>query len=249
MVGQLACHETAVGLNAIPPDQKLVFLFLRITHAAGPQTVLSCLDELLQSRNPEIRQSACRMLGALAVQKTIAVAILRSVIYCSRLVSLLHDTNMGVIESAAETLRDITESADSLPANMDAEILDYWAKSNTRVHIHRRSDNIHQRTIGLAILGVPHWEKLMSLLRYHISCIWAVFILAAISEYPDGVRAIAKTGILAYLPELMDDPDREARRIRNTSYNRKSSSGGSSMNLDDCSNNGIGIDLSNPALR
>ncbi|KAJ7707336.1 armadillo-type protein [Mycena rosella] len=198
----------------------------------GAQAVLNanaldCLQHLLQSWSPELRQNACRIASGLAFQEITAAAILRSGLLCRGLVSLLCYGNPGVVESAADALRNIAESANSLLPDVDTEMLvntfgavDLDTQFNEPRRIRggllyslgvKMSD--YQIAPGLAILGGEIWNQLLSLLRHSnlISRAWAVFILATISQYPDGAQAIAATDILAYLPELMAGADCEVQ--------------------------------------
>ncbi|KAJ6506100.1 armadillo-type protein [Mycena vulgaris] len=98
-----ACHGTARGVM----EDAAHTLFWIIRFSEGPQEaiLLDCLPDLLESRNFEVREWTCKMLGDLASHKpTVPMLADSGMKICKRLASILreearHGTPLDVMES------------------------------------------------------------------------------------------------------------------------------------------------------
>ncbi|KAJ7140607.1 armadillo-type protein [Mycena epipterygia] len=190
MIEKLACHEPSAG-------SQLVCLLSRIAQSeAGAWDVVSCLDGLLRSLDPRIRQNACRILGVLTVHNTIAVAIFRHVDCCNRLVCLLDDTNMGVVESAAEVLRTIAQS------EVDAPIV----VSCLHELLQSRDPQIRQNACRmLRVLAVHN----TGIFRSIVFCNWLVSLLddsdlRVIKSVANAIQTIAQSALASMDTEILN---------------------------------------------
>ncbi|KAJ7037105.1 armadillo-type protein [Mycena alexandri] len=195
----------------------------RLCRTAGrsdhPEPFLQCaLPELLESSNAEIRISACKVLGNLALNEPRAVSVLS-------LVPLLSDRHAEVIKQAAHTVGRMVESRDGAQAAVDARVLDYLPKllETSNNEMRRLACTMlgnlsrHRFTVGSVISEIP-WVQLMTLLRrvkphafVHATknngVEYATKALCRLDVWTDGAQAAVQAGVLDCLPSLLRSSD------------------------------------------
>ncbi|KAJ6545852.1 armadillo-type protein [Mycena vulgaris] len=163
-----ARHGTA--LDVMESGAHALFWSIRFSEGAQEAMLLDCLW-LLESRNFEVRKVMCEMLRDLACHKSTAMAVL-SVDPCPELVSLLRDTNIEVIQSAAEALRCIATCPEGALAVVDAKVLDHVAElskspeTDVRIWTCQLLGEVgsHKRMLEPVFTRTP-FNKLVELLR------------------------------------------------------------------------------------
>ncbi|KAJ7488353.1 armadillo-type protein [Mycena latifolia] len=241
-LGELAHHEsTAEAVLRIYPCERIVS-FLRsedsdvlesaiyalawITEwqdgakAAVAANMLDYLTELLGSRNPEVRRWTCTMLAQVANHEYLAVAALDRD-PTMRLVSLLRDDSLYVIESAIFALAVIAENPDGARTAVDANMLDYVSELLKSPNDHTRrwtckmlAHLSFNKSTASLIFRMKPCERLPSLLRDGNTYVVenAIFALAAITECREGSEAAVNEGLLDGVIELLDSPNHHTRR-------------------------------------
>ncbi|KAJ6570801.1 armadillo-type protein [Mycena vulgaris] len=133
--------------------------------------VVECAIELLDSFHTQLRRWACLTLGQLVHQKSTAVAVLE-VKVCVRLVVLLRDEEMTVLESVIYVLSGIAQRPDGAQKIVDAEMVDCIIKllDSPETNIQRWvgiivGDLARHKSTAVAILAVKPCPRLVSLLN------------------------------------------------------------------------------------
>ncbi|KAJ6592551.1 armadillo-type protein [Mycena capillaripes] len=232
ILGGLACHET----TASPAARQLVLIqfsdgnptvvgnaaqaLYQITispegaQAAVDANVLECIAVLVSSPNASVRAWMLDILGGLARHETTASPAAR------RLVSLLHDRNPTVTESAAQALYRITISPEGAQAAVDANVLEYIAEllssPNNSVRkwmCHILGELAHHETTASAVLSAKPCQPLVSLLRSgNLAVIEsAAQVLYRIIILPEGAQATVDANMLEYMAELLLSPNTSIR--------------------------------------
>ncbi|KAJ6522669.1 hypothetical protein DFH09DRAFT_1097057 [Mycena vulgaris] len=163
--------------------------------------LLDHVADLLESRGWYTRFFMCSMLAA----HDGMLATLVGGTHCKQLVSLLG--RRGEDKYVVEALRWIAKSPEGAQAIVDAGIL------NSVNSLLDSSDYVQSNMLGVlasqgstvtSVLRATHSVRLVSRLRD----IWvrdvALSALAQISQYPEGVAAIAATDILRHVSTLME---------------------------------------------
>ncbi|KAJ7479254.1 armadillo-type protein [Mycena latifolia] len=138
--------------------------------AAVAAKAVDYLEDPLASPNMQVRSHTCATLGHLAFYDSTSV----NMKLCPRLVPLLRDTNLDIVQKAAEALFCIAKSPEGAQAAVDAHVLDYVAdlllSPNAGVRqwtcklLVRLASN---KSTVTAIVGVrTHCLRLVSLLGY-----------------------------------------------------------------------------------
>ncbi|KAJ6591307.1 armadillo-type protein [Mycena vulgaris] len=172
--------------------------------------VLDYMATLLGSLNAEICQYTCFLMGRLAKHTSTAPAVLELGL-CGQLVSLLRDKNLEVIKGAAYALCKVSQWPDGAQAAVDAKVLDHVTEllQSQEVWILRFTCELvghlvsHEFTAPATLAATP-WMWLLPCLQSNTDFVRAkaAFALAKTSQQPDGVVALADTGILDDLETL-----------------------------------------------
>ncbi|KAJ7479230.1 armadillo-type protein [Mycena latifolia] len=207
--------------------------------AAVDANVLKFVGNGLNSTYREVRKWTCVLLGALAQHTSISYAILNAKVPMELVFMLRHDEEQNeVIEAAAYALCVIASSPKGAQAALDAKVLrlvekaldlvplaEYtWVANRVPLMLGalRMLERLvsHESTVG-PVLSLDPCGRVVSLLRLlgypklgyntHLLPESAVFALAKISKYPDGVTAIGATDFLAYASRLMEWPDHKVQ--------------------------------------
>ncbi|KAJ6481598.1 armadillo-type protein [Mycena vulgaris] len=239
VVGQLSFHEnTSAAVLGINPCQQLVSLLsdaklvviegaIAALHeisrlpegvqAAVDANVLDCVAKLLESPSIQVRRWTCKMIAELA--QTLAAVVLE-LEPCKKLVSLLRDEDLGIVESALYALSLLTNLPEgrqnAVDANLFGSIVKLLAPSSSS-HVQIRTCMMlgqlaSQETTPVAALRVA-CKRLVPIL-WHTELdvrVGAVSALARISEIPDGIAVIANTVVWAHILDMTKVPDLETQ--------------------------------------
>ncbi|KAJ7838562.1 armadillo-type protein [Mycena leptocephala] len=176
---------------------------------------LQVLDELVQSAIASVRGWTCAMLQNLAWHQSTSTALL-STNACERLVTLLRDEDLGVVNAAAHTLSIIARSAEGTQAVVGAgalEIIVQLLRSSAfEIHLWVCVTlwNVERHEFAVdALLSLNACARLVSLLSDPDLYIHghALYVLDQFSKWPKAATAIAKRNILEHASELTKSPD------------------------------------------
>ncbi|KAJ7479169.1 armadillo-type protein [Mycena latifolia] len=189
--------------------------------AAADAQMIDCLPGLLDSANGEVRSWTCQILGELASHGELTAMAVLDVNPCARLVPLLRDKNMGLVESAIYALRRIAQWRRGCQAAIEAGMLERVAEL-----LHSQNPQVRRRTCetlgrmafnrptAVAVLEVNPCPQLVRLLRdAEVEVIEsACYALCRITELKNGAQAAADANMLEYVPDLLGSPDAQVRR-------------------------------------
>ncbi|KAF7350423.1 hypothetical protein MVEN_01347300 [Mycena venus] len=237
LLGRLAGYEaTAPTVLALKPHKRLgsllstevywaaVFALSQIAlwsqgaEAIVIEMVLDHVPVLLESARPDVRESACTLLGRLASHNSTAPAVLNLRPYLS-LVSSLSDEDSRVIARATYALSQIARwSLEGARTIVNVKALKHVLELLESQSLDVRgwtceligSLASQESTVG-AILEFKLCERLVDLLWEPETRASAVFALCAISEFPNGVGALSDTNISEELQGLSQVSDAETR--------------------------------------
>ncbi|KAJ6523079.1 armadillo-type protein [Mycena vulgaris] len=203
-------HDTALG--AMESSAQALVSSVRFPETPQEEISLDCLLDLLESRNFEVRKFTCEMLGRLACHEYTAMAVL-SVNPCPQLVSLLRDTNIEVIQSAAETLSRIATCPEGARTAVNAKVLDWVAEQHGTQNLEsprRMLENVLSHT-----LDTKHCQQLLSsdLRDNHLKVMTRVLrTLSKIAASPGGALAVVNAKVLDRVAGLFESSNTDVRR-------------------------------------
>ncbi|KAJ6545886.1 armadillo-type protein [Mycena vulgaris] len=203
-------HDTALGVMKSAAQT----LFSIIRFPEGPQEAifLDSLSDLLESRNFKVRTWACEIIARLACHRSNAMAVL-SVNPCTQLVSLLRNTHLEVIRSAAEALSCIATCPEGAQAVVDAKVLDWVAEEHEM-----RNLEWSRRMLGNVLgytLDIKHCQQLVSSelrAKYHQVMTRVLRKLSKIAASPQGALAVVDAKMLDRVAGLFESPNTDVRR-------------------------------------
>jgi len=156
---------------------------------------------LLQSPSVNVREWTCSLVGLLAEHDTTAPAILKPKAACGGLVSLLLDQDSEVIPEATYALFRIARWSDGAQAIVNTKpperIMELLNSSTPDVSewafklLERLGSHELTGVSPILRLEFSDSEQLVSLLRHPATRDRALNELCAISDWPDGVAAVA----------------------------------------------------------
>ncbi|KAJ6591293.1 armadillo-type protein [Mycena vulgaris] len=225
LLGRLAYYEaTLPKILVLNPCTQLVSLLrdenLEVIKGAAyalgevslwPEGAQAAVDaKVLDYTATLLGWSEHEILGQLAMH-TFTVPAALELGLCGQLVSLFRDKNLEVIEGAAYALSKISLWPDGAQAATDAKVLDHVAEllQSQNVWTLRRTCELvghlvsHESTVLPSLAATP-WMWLLPSLHSDTDFVRtaAAFALAKTSQQPDGVAALADTGILDDLETL-----------------------------------------------
>ncbi|KAJ7768091.1 armadillo-type protein [Mycena maculata] len=174
--------------------------------AAVAANVLEYIADLLVSSSRQVRRSVYILVGTLAKHQSTVSSVL-ALVSCVRLVSLLHDDDTYVIESAIYAV---------VAANVLRHIAEVLQSPNKEVRIGAcklvgRLARYH--STAPAVFEVAPCARLVSFLRdedvYVIET--ATNVLYHIALWSDGAREAVVANVLEYLAELLESLRKEVR--------------------------------------
>ncbi|KAF7350393.1 hypothetical protein MVEN_01344100 [Mycena venus] len=164
---------------------------------------LNHIPELLDSPSPTIRKYTCELVGSIARHESTVLAVLE-LKTSERLLTLLWDNE--VVGFAATALSQIARRPDGALVIVAATTLNQillLLKSQILEVRNLLGELASHQSAVRAILKLKPCTRLVSLLREPATCPGAIFALRAISEWPDGVSALANTDIFWELQEFL----------------------------------------------
>ncbi|KAJ7697814.1 armadillo-type protein [Mycena rosella] len=242
LLGNLVYHRsTAIAIMGMNPCPHLVAILsatnLQVLESAlyalscitqwwdGAQAAVTAktvdyLEDLLVSPRTQIRRHACVTLERLASHKSTMVAI-RRINPCLKLVPLLRDENLDVVEVATRSLGLIATSPEGAQVAVNANVADSLAElleaSNEKVRRWAcelvaqiaRHDSTRQ-----IILDTDLYAPLVRLLRdEHVAVVeGAVKALNGIARSREGAQSTVDADVLEFVAELLDSPNHDVRR-------------------------------------
>ncbi|KAF7359744.1 hypothetical protein MVEN_00699100 [Mycena venus] len=215
LVGRLANHKsTALAVLTLKPWVQLVTLLRdkdgEVVRGAiyalceiscwldGAQAIVNAkvLDhvlELLDSSSPDICAWTCELVEGLTSHESIVPAIL-DLKPCVKLVTLLHNKDPEVVESATSALYQIAHCPGI--CKCACKLLGNLA---------------NHKSTAPTVLELNPSRQLISLLREPTTRPSALFALCAISEQVDGIKALAELDVSEELRKLSQSTDAENR--------------------------------------
>ncbi|KAJ7629297.1 armadillo-type protein [Mycena rosella] len=242
VLGEIAWHDTTVGAVISSKPCHWLVSFLRdkdigvvanaaralaliSTSADGAKTavaanVLDCITALLNSPNTTAREWTWQLLTRLIRHESTREVALRLNL-CERLVPLLYDENLRVVENAARTLSWIAIPADGAKAVVQATVLDCVIKL-----LDSRAPGVRQwtcailgevaskKTMAPAVLKVKPCLRLVSLLRDENTQVVASAMdaLSWIVKSHEGAHAAVGAKILDSVKQTLYSPKIQVRR-------------------------------------
>ncbi|KAJ7466759.1 armadillo-type protein [Mycena galericulata] len=169
--------------------------------------------ELVDSSKGQIRKSVCETLGSLARHEPTLRSVLESNL-CAQLVSLLHDEDIDVVDSALYALDGTTGFPDGAKAAINAGVLDAIDRllESSNIHVRDAACSMLENLASYEFAAVGSRKRcalLVSLLRDPDNSVVksAISALACITTWPDGARATVAAGVLAVFDDLLRDPN------------------------------------------
>ncbi|KAJ6501411.1 armadillo-type protein [Mycena vulgaris] len=193
-------------------------------HAVVDSWVFHQIAELLESPCAEIRRSTCWMLGKLASHESTEAPVLH-LKPCLKLVSLLRDKHIRVVESAIYALSQITQwmrgaeevvrpslklrdCCRGLLESPDAEVQRWTCEMLGKLAS-------HQYTLKW-VLEIKPSVRLVTLLcdEAHRPKVFeaTIFALSCITQSPDGAQAAIDAKILDHIPHLLESSNSQVQR-------------------------------------
>ncbi|KAJ7223349.1 armadillo-type protein [Mycena pura] len=230
MPGEVAIHQsTSSAVLAARPYARMLSQFLnkdlnkarqlaslsRIGFLLDDnQAAIEALDHAmrrLRAVNQSILKSTCAMLGNLAIPESTSAAVL-AMKPCSRLVSLLRDTDLNVCSSAVYALSKISFSKagaqDAVDANVLERAMDFLSSPHARTR--KRTCEMlgrllaHETTTNV-VLDLHLSSKLVLLLRDRDHAVResAVVALAETCRSSVGINHVLATDIMEHIPAMV----------------------------------------------
>ncbi|KAJ7479158.1 armadillo-type protein [Mycena latifolia] len=180
--------------------------------AVAHSPVLLLINELLASRDADVRKLTCQMLRYLTYQKSTATALL-SVNPCPQLVSLLLDPNREVLETATRAMYWIAIWPEGAQATVDANILEHTTKL-----LESPTSWVQQWTWEmlkqLAYQEPTSWAAVGQLLSLSLSSDPNISAIAAealylVASWPHGPQVAWDQHVLDSVQDLLQSPNKE----------------------------------------
>ncbi|KAF7369638.1 hypothetical protein MVEN_00294800 [Mycena venus] len=201
----------SIGRNAVVRALALIAYWTKGAAAIVDAETLQQLDDFVQSPIAGVRGWTCVILQNLALHEP-TLTYLLSTNSCARLVQLLRDPDIDVIESAMRALVFIASHSDGAVAMCGAgatHIIDLLLESSES-DIRNWTCNLLGNLARFGATATAAWEdnrcqKLVKLSHDDASsvAINAVYALAQTACWSDGAAAIIDAGVLKRVDELM----------------------------------------------
>ncbi|KAJ6575959.1 armadillo-type protein [Mycena vulgaris] len=221
--GDLEIYASYLGVKYVSSATKIAVLsgltakvnFQNDADNVADFLILYPLGILLESRNVNVRGSACHLLVALA-RRCSSCTGTWAASFCKQLVLLLR----SVIEWAAYALRLIASSPAGAQAEVHANVLDYVAElfdsPNDKVRKWACSmleSLAIDETAMTGILRMKLCERMVLLLRDESNNVReeALFALRSITRNPNGAQAIIDAHMLDSVVELVESSNSDVR--------------------------------------
>ncbi|KAJ7493052.1 armadillo-type protein [Mycena galericulata] len=182
--------------------------------------ILVQIPHLLGTANEKVREVTCMLVGYLALRASSFAAILAASPF-ERLVSLLRDADLDVIQQAAYALQNLAYWADGTLALINANTLQNLSEllesGNEEIRktacILVRKLAWHESSLAV-ILDGDLLERLVSLLRDTDPDIvqHAIAGLSEVAYWANGAQAVIETSTLPHLSELLESASKEIRK-------------------------------------
>ncbi|KAJ7016758.1 armadillo-type protein [Mycena alexandri] len=242
ILGKVAFHSLTRGaVVAIQPSTRLVALLsdgnVDVVKAAcyaiyhisrdldGARAVveagaLDFIPELLESTNVVVRKWTSQIVAALGFHSSTRGAVV-AIQPSTRLVALLGDSNVDVVEGACYALSKISWDLDGARAVVEAGVLDFIPEllESTNVAVQERTSWIlshlafHSSTRGAVVAIQPSTGLVALLGDGNVDIVEsACYALSKISWDLDGARAVVEAGVLDFIPELLESTSLEVQR-------------------------------------
>ncbi|KAJ7624026.1 armadillo-type protein [Mycena polygramma] len=195
-------------------------LWIMCEHPMGAAAIASLnvhhrLSRLLDSADTETAGWTCKILGRLACSQGSLLATL-GIMPCRKLVSLLSDNDLGVRRSAIHVLSTMCAQSKGawtvLSTNVFDHVLELLHSPDPRdvqltLRLVRHLVD-HESTATEALKAIPYQQVVLSSASDDIAVYSsAASALCAISQWPDGAKAILNAGALDHVPKLLDSAD------------------------------------------
>ncbi|KAJ6585857.1 armadillo-type protein, partial [Mycena capillaripes] len=171
--------------------------------------------ELLESPNPEVRGSTCRLVGNLFLNKATAAAILEINSFV-QLVLLFDDKHPAVVEHAINALAYAAMQLDGAQAVIEAQVqhhvLELLESPNpvVRGSTCRLVRNLfHNKATATALLAINPFLQLVLLLDdEHPDVVEsALRAVANAAQWPDGAQAVVQATVQGHILNLLESPN------------------------------------------
>ncbi|KAJ7456265.1 armadillo-type protein [Mycena galericulata] len=170
------------------------------------------------SPEPEVREWACRLVGALASHELIVPSIL-DLGLCVQVTSLLHDSVTEVVRGAVYALGEIARWPYGAQAVVDVKVPDILEELLKSSKVDGR--RIIGRLVGNLAVHVEFFVPSMLLGMTLVSLLRdgqpevinrATYALMTIARWPDGAQVLIRTKVLGYVSELLESSDADVRK-------------------------------------